>query len=459
MPKISVLMPILNAAAYLRECMDSVVGQTLKDIEIIPIDAGSTDGSWEILEEYAKRDSRIRLIRSDRKSVGYQYNLGLAEAKGKYIGFVESDDYIALDMFEILLGYAEKYELDWVKSNYVCFMDYPQAGRQMIPVNDEKYCKTEAVFNPQECPKQYIREIFICRGIYNTDFIRRNGIRLNETAGAAFQDTGFILQAFMYATRAFYINDYLYYYRRDNGGASSHQVNTIRYEIDEVEYITGLIRKDAALYDLFWQVNYIRAVERFLSAYERVPKISECETDILREVNRYRDYLTEGIRGNDEILELCEMWGRLSELTWLMEGLERFDEEYRRIDTERERLLKKGIERVIKQPKVIVFGCGDNGTGMASLLLRLNKNQIICFSDNDKHKWDQLYMGIKVLPPEVLKVDKETVVLVANRNHFYEIRAQLIRLGIPSSRIWPCPQIMRFRGTNLLPEGDIVPLK
>jgi glycosyltransferase involved in cell wall biosynthesis len=459
MPKISVIMPILNSAAYLRECMDSVVGQTLKDIEIIPVDAGSTDGSLEILEEYAKRDRRIRIIRSTRKSVGYQYNLGLAEAQGEYIGFVESDDYIALDMFEILLSYAEKYELDWVKGNYICFMDYPRLGRQLIPVSDEKYCKTGTVFNPQECPKQYIREIFICRGIYNRNFIRKNEIRLNETDGASFQDTGFILQAFIYATRAFYINDYLYYYRRDNQGASSHQVNTIRFEINEVEYITNIIRKNPDLYKAFWGVNYIRAMERFLSSYERVPRISECEEDILRDVKHYRDYLMNEISDQDNFWELCEMSAQFKELTWLMESLERFDEEYRRIDMQKENLLRNGIQKVLNWPKVIIFGCGDNGSGIISLLLRLNRNEIVCLSDNDEHKWNQNYMGIPVIPPMNLKVDRETMVLIANKKNFYEIRAQLIGLGISDRQIWLCPQIMRIRGTNILREGDVLPLK
>lgn len=67
MPKISVIMPSLNVAPYIRECMESVINQTLKDMEILCIDAGSTDGTWEILQEYAVKDSRIQLIRSTKK--------------------------------------------------------------------------------------------------------------------------------------------------------------------------------------------------------------------------------------------------------------------------------------------------------------------------------------------------------------------------------------------------------
>ena len=99
-PCVSVLMPSLNTARYIREALDSVVNQTLKDIEIICIDAGSTDGTREIIGEYAERDSRIRVIDSPVKSYGYQMNVGLDAAKGSYIGIVEPDDYILPEMYE-----------------------------------------------------------------------------------------------------------------------------------------------------------------------------------------------------------------------------------------------------------------------------------------------------------------------------------------------------------------------
>ena len=85
MPKVSIIMPSLNVAPYITECMESVIHQTLQDLEILCVDAGSTDGTWEILEEYSKRDGRIRLIRSPQKSYGYQMNLGIREAVGRKI--------------------------------------------------------------------------------------------------------------------------------------------------------------------------------------------------------------------------------------------------------------------------------------------------------------------------------------------------------------------------------------
>ena len=98
MPKLTVILPSLNVSAYIRECLESVMGQTMTDMEILCIDAGSTDGTCEIISEYTARDSRIRLIHSDRKSYGYQINLGISLARGEYLGIVETDDCISADM-------------------------------------------------------------------------------------------------------------------------------------------------------------------------------------------------------------------------------------------------------------------------------------------------------------------------------------------------------------------------
>ena len=116
--KVSVIMPSLNVAQDIRQCLESVINQTLRDIEILCIDAGSTDGTREILAEYAARDARIRLIESPVKSYGYQVNLGIRKAQGDYIGIVETDDRIQPDILLLLYETAEKYRLDSVRCNF-----------------------------------------------------------------------------------------------------------------------------------------------------------------------------------------------------------------------------------------------------------------------------------------------------------------------------------------------------
>ena len=107
MAKVSVIIPVYNAERYLAECLDSITGQTLKDIEIICISDGSTDRSYDILQKYQEQDSRILLIWRENRGYGYTMNEGIARASGEYIGIVEADDYAALNMYEELYQKAK----------------------------------------------------------------------------------------------------------------------------------------------------------------------------------------------------------------------------------------------------------------------------------------------------------------------------------------------------------------
>ena len=102
MAKISVIVPVYNAEKYLRQCLDSIVSQTLRDIEIICVNDGSTDASLSILEEYAAKDSRIVVISKPNAGYGHSMNMGLDKATGEYMGIVDADDYILPTMYETL---------------------------------------------------------------------------------------------------------------------------------------------------------------------------------------------------------------------------------------------------------------------------------------------------------------------------------------------------------------------
>ena len=104
---VSVIIPVYNVEKYLARCLDSVVGQTFRDIEIICVNDGSTDESASIAEQYAKKDERISLINQENKGLSAARNAGMRIARGKYIGFVDSDDWIDLDFLEKLYNAAE----------------------------------------------------------------------------------------------------------------------------------------------------------------------------------------------------------------------------------------------------------------------------------------------------------------------------------------------------------------
>ena len=115
---VSIVVPVYNVHNYLKECMDSILKQTLKNIEVICVDDGSTDNSLSILRSYEKRDLRVKVITKANSGYGNTMNIGIDQARGKYIGIVESDDYIDANMFERLYMTAELYQAEIVKSDH-----------------------------------------------------------------------------------------------------------------------------------------------------------------------------------------------------------------------------------------------------------------------------------------------------------------------------------------------------
>lgn len=118
MCKVSIIIPIYNVAAWLPETLDSVLNQTFRDFELILVDDGATDGSGEICDAYAQKDSRIRVIHQENAGVSAARNTGVAAAKGEYIGFTDSDDIIEADMFQVMVSLAEKHDADVVQCQH-----------------------------------------------------------------------------------------------------------------------------------------------------------------------------------------------------------------------------------------------------------------------------------------------------------------------------------------------------
>ena len=133
-PKVSIVVPIYNVEKYLRQCLDSIVNQTLKDIEIICVDDGSKDSSPEIIEEYVKKDSRVKVITKENSGYGNSMNRGFDMATGEYIGIVESDDYADPDMFEKLYDIAKKNDLDIVKSGFYFYYSVPEEKNEKVEI-------------------------------------------------------------------------------------------------------------------------------------------------------------------------------------------------------------------------------------------------------------------------------------------------------------------------------------
>ncbi len=260
MPRVSIVIPVYNVEKYLRECLDSVVNQTLKDIEIICIDDGSTDSSAAILDEYVARDERIKVIHKENGGYGKAMNVGMDIATGEYIGIVEPDDYIEPNMYEDLYQIAKDNNVQIVKGDYWRFKTNDGSEKKELWLMDCNKKYYNKILNPQENIDVFNFQMHTWAGIYKNSFIKKYNIRHNETSGASYQDTGFWFQTLCYATRFYIVNKPFYMYRIDNPNASikdKKKVYALKYEYD---FIYDILKNNEELYrkfiNIFWYRRY-----------------------------------------------------------------------------------------------------------------------------------------------------------------------------------------------------------
>lgn len=219
-PLVSILVPICNVENYLRQCLDSLVDQTLRDIEIICINDGSTDSSLSIIREYERRDPRIIVIDKPNSGYGDSMNKGIDAAHGEYIGIVESDDFASENMFESLYKVAKDNNLDLVRSNYYAHTTNQNPAEDTL-IENLAVCGTyNATFSPVDNPHAFMCQPAIWTGIYRKSFLYENDIRFLPTPGASFQDTSFYFKTLFSASKAMLLKEGYLHYRVDNTNSS-----------------------------------------------------------------------------------------------------------------------------------------------------------------------------------------------------------------------------------------------
>lgn len=225
---VSVLTPVYNVARYLPECLESLKRQTLKNIEFICINDGSTDNSLEILKRYACDDSRFVVIDKPNSGYGATMNCGLRAARGEYIGIVESDDVASPAMFKTLYKFASKHNCDLVKSNY-----YEYDGQCDVLMEPFRNFAYKQVFDPKDMP-DVVRELpIIWAGLYRRSMVMDNEIFFAETPGASFQDTSFVFRCWVASSRAALLPDPFLHYRVNRGGSSVNSSSKVFAVCDE----------------------------------------------------------------------------------------------------------------------------------------------------------------------------------------------------------------------------------
>lgn len=239
---VSIVLPSLNVRQYISQCLKSARNQTHKNIEMICVDSGSTDGTLEEIKRQAAEDPRIKLLQSPKKSYGVQMNLGVQKAKGKYIAILETDDWIKPNMVAELLKIADMHNLDFVKSDFYRFSK--KFGKTIYDLH--RLSNNANLYNRVLNPQLY-RELFklpmnTWTGLYNRQFLIDNEIWHSETPGASYQDNGFWFKTLMFATKVQFSDKAFYMNRRDNSNSSVFDKKKIRCIQEEYDLLDQFIK-------------------------------------------------------------------------------------------------------------------------------------------------------------------------------------------------------------------------
>ena len=288
MAKVSIIMPTYNVEKYFRQCLESVINQTLEDIEIIPVDDGSPDNCGKIMDEYAAKDSRIKPIHQQNGGYGKAVNAGINAATGEYIGIVETDDWIEPDMYEKLYTRAKELDADVCDSGFYVYNSQGKEKKQNVkwihPNENIDFFPDDRSFTIAEQPKLIMKHASIWAKIYKTSFLKSNDIRVNETMAASYQDFPFMVEIMCKAKRIAVVKDYFYHWRVEDNSNSSTTRNDAKLMImaQQCEEVKRIIKEQglyeilkepiyrhfaSANYDFFKRINLIYKKEYFEKIY------------------------------------------------------------------------------------------------------------------------------------------------------------------------------------------------
>lgn len=246
--KISVIIPVYNTEKYLHKSLNSVLSQTFNDLEIICINDGSTDGSLDILKEFAAKDKRIQIIDKTNSGYGASVNLGIKEAQGDYITIFEPDDILDKHIYEILYKKSVETGCPVVKCNFYNMWE----GKNLCkPSKLFSKCAKEEISKTCENLKLFTAHSSVWAGIYKKSFLTENNIKFLETPGASFQDMSFTFKVFACLEKIALVDKPLIYYRQDNSCASVRNPSKVYCVCDEYEEITKFLNANPQKKKLF----------------------------------------------------------------------------------------------------------------------------------------------------------------------------------------------------------------
>lgn len=294
--KVSVIIPVYNTRKYLEACMDSIVNQSLREIEILCVNDGSTDRSLEMLCEYAKKDDRISVYSQENCGLSVTRNRGLQHASGKYVYFMDSDDALAENALECLYESCEEERLDALYFDALAVYENEEIKKENP--NYDKYYLREGQY-PKECSG---REMFmLMRGageyrvnmgiqFFRRDYLEEENLRFQP--GILHEDNDFTFQAMLLAKRAGYVGE-TFFHRRIRG-------QSIMTEKVGVHHVYGYFKSFLKMLDFVEKLDFPEEMEELL--YSTVDNVLNCAKKVYSELSDDEKYAFTKLKEKERIL-------------------------------------------------------------------------------------------------------------------------------------------------------------
>jgi glycosyltransferase involved in cell wall biosynthesis len=296
-PKVSIVVPIYGVEKYLNECVDSILNQTLRDIEVILVDDGSKDRCPEMVDEYAAKDPRVVAIHQPNGGYGRAVNHGIEVARGEYIGIIESDDWIEPTMYEKLYSSAKEYDTDITKCSFYIYnsqLKPEEQNREWIFHSQNLHTAPDGVFTLKDYPLIVGFHASIWANLYRADFIKQQ--KVVETRSASYQDFPFMIEAMCRANRLSVVKEPLVHYRMEDSQDSSTKRNDARLLImpDQCNECKRLL-KQYGKHDALIEEFYFHAFLACNAFYQIIQKEYKHQFftkyySVFKELKKYPDF-------------------------------------------------------------------------------------------------------------------------------------------------------------------------
>ena len=258
MKKVSIIVPVYNVEKYLTKCLDSLVNQTLSEIEIIIVNDGSPDNSKKIIDKYLKEyPNKIKYYEKANGGQGSARNLGLTKATGKYIGYVDSDDYVNPEMYEKMYQKACETDADIVMCSHTIV--YEDTNKEIV---ERLFLKTD-----NEQTNCFFNNAGVCNKIYKRELL--NGFEFRSKVW--YEDIDFVTKVIMNTSKIAYIDEGLYYYLLRQGSTMNN--NNIEKNLDILlafDSILAYIKKNKKFKNYYDEVTYLAINHIYIASIVRI---------------------------------------------------------------------------------------------------------------------------------------------------------------------------------------------